>query len=181
MVAVLLVGAARADDDTEALVTRPPPVAGQRMVGLGPTLGLQVGTGALIALGSPAGVLLSGGYMPILTTANQHETAAAEFRIYSSAQLNADVAITPWHPSPRSALGVVFGYKFNTLLGHGGGAGVSWAYDLGRKCAFFGLIGASVFPRAEHELIADHGYPTDRDLVLPWLQGGFNAGLMVYP
>lgn len=180
--ALFLANTTRADDTGAPYSPSPRGgPGGQRTFGFGPTLGLQSGTGAIVAIGSPFGVLLSGGYVPVLTGATQHETRAPEYDIYSSAQINVELTLVPWHPSPKSALGIVAGYKYNTVLGHGGGAGVSWRYDLGRKAAFFGIIGGSLFPGAEHELITHHGYPTDRDLIIPWLQGGFNAGIMVYP
>lgn len=134
----------------------------------------------MIGVGSVLGVWLSGGYMPLLLPGQDPGGGRSDYDFYSSAQGNADLALTLWHPKQRSSIGLIAGYKLNTHLGHGAGAGVTFAYDLNRTLALRGLGGFSVFPHAEREL-RKHDYPRDRDPVIPELQGGVNLGLAIYP
>jgi hypothetical protein len=134
----------------------------------------------MVGVGSVLGVWLSGGYMPLLISAEDLDGSDVSYDFVSSAQGNADLALTLWHPKQRSSIGLIAGYKLNTHLGHGVGAGVTFSYDLSRTLALRALGGLAVFPRAEREL-REHDYPRDRDPVAPELQGGVNLGLAIHP
>ena len=176
--------AARAQAASEATTDADSPrhFGGQRSFGFGPFLGLSglgAAAGALIA---PVGFWVSGGYVPILVFGNKHDTTRSlTFDGYSSAQLNLDVSVLPMIlAGGRIDAGIIAGYRYNTLLSHGFGAGVAITYDFSRTVVGFGSWELSVFPQAQDQL-TNAGYPTDRDASLPWLQGGVNVGLMFFP
>ncbi len=156
------------------------PFAGQREFGFGPTTGFYSGVGAMVGVGSVFGVWLSGGYLPLFITGGDRHDDDVHRDLYWTVQGNADLALTLWHPKERSSIGLIAGYKLNTHLGHGAGAGVTFAYDLRRKLAIRALGGLAVFPRAEREL-RKHDYPRDRDPFLPGVHAGVNLGLVFYP
>jgi hypothetical protein len=166
---------ARAANESEP----PRHFGGQRTFGFGPTVGFYSGAGAMVGVGETLGLWLSGGYMPILITGTEGNGIKYDF--YNSAQANADLALTPWHPTFRSSIGMIAGYKYNTVLGHGGSAGITFSYDLNRLLALRALAGISIFPDAADHLRSDHGYPSYRDPALPWFQGGINLGLAIHP
>jgi hypothetical protein len=174
-------GSARAEAGENADAAPARHFGGQRVLGFGPSLGFYSGSGATLGVGSFVGVWISGGYMPILISGNDKQTQAAGFEFYNSAQVGADLAIVPWRPGKRSSFGLIGGYKFNSVLGHGGGGGATFSYDVGAKLALVVLAGVNVFPSAEQRLLENQGYPRDREAAFPWLQGGANLGLVFYP
>jgi fumarate reductase subunit D len=168
---------------TEPAAEAPAPrhFGGQRAFGFGPSfIGWGAGGMAHIVL-APVGLLLSGGYVPLFILGNKHDAARTiTFAVYSSAQLNAEVTIMPWQRGQRLDFGLVAGYKFNTVLGHGVGGGLALTYDLSKAFGLFGSVDYSVFPQTQDQL-ASRGYPTDRDASIPWLQGSGNLGVLLYP
>jgi len=173
--------AARAAEPTDGNIAVAPHLGGQRNFGGGPVVGLWSGAGALVGGGSEiAKVWLSGGYMPILVFANAKTDRALRFNGYNSAQINGDVTLRV-SKGDRAELSLLFGYKFNTVIGHGGGAGLQIHSDLREHLAFTVMVGLALFPSALDRLHQDHGYPYDRDPKFPWLQGGASFGLLFYP
>lgn len=157
-------------------------LGGQRNFGAGPVVGIWSGAGAIVGGGGEAAkAWLSGGYFPILVFANA-KTPGRDFRFngYNSAQINGDLSLRLTRQD-RAELSLLGGYKFNTVIGHGGGAGLLILYDLGQHFALTVLAGLAVFPSALDRLHQNHGYPYDRDPKLPWLQGGASVGLLFYP
>jgi hypothetical protein len=154
---------------------------GQRTFAFGPIVGLN-GTGALAgAQLAPVGLWVSGGYVPLLVFGNKHDTdRTPTLDAYGSAELNVDVSVLPILASPRIDAGVIAGYRYNSLLAHGVGAGVAMVYDLSPTFAVFLSVECNVFPQAQQQL-TNAGYPGDRDPAIPWLQGGANVGLLVFP
>jgi hypothetical protein len=155
---------------------------GQRKFGVGPTVGFATGAGGLAGVVlPPVGLWVSGGYMPLFVFGNEHEASRTlTFNAYSSAQLSADLSILPWRPNDRVDIGLVLGYRYNTVLAHGVGGGFAVTYDLSKAIGLLLTFEYTVFPEAQGQL-AGVGYPTDRDASLPWLQGGANVGLVLYP
>ena len=187
LTAILWLAAAPARAQGEPAAEQPAPPArhfgGQRTVGFGPTLGLSNGSGGVVVVGGdPIGVVVSGGYMPVVVFGN-YTLAGRDIRFnyYSSAQANADLLVAPWHIGPRVSLGPSAGYKFNTVLGHGVGAAFNVSFDLSRTLALIGSWGVAVFPGARDGLMQNEGYPADRSPEIPWLQSGVQVGLLVYP
>ena len=155
----------------------------QRRFGFGPTLGFLSGNG--VTIGGGGDVVrgwFTGSFMPILLfghTRGVHQQQ--RFNYYNSLQINEDLAFHLFR-RPRVEASLLVGYKYNTVLGHGGGAGLGFLYDLSARVALQITFGVAVFPAAKDRLIRDHGYPTDQDAsVPPALQGGGNIGLVFFP
>jgi hypothetical protein len=158
-----------------------PHFGAQRTLGLGPVLGIQ-GTGATVgAQLDLVGLWLTGGYAPILVFGNKHDALRSlTFDFYSSGQVNADVSIMVYHPKPTVDVGLLLGYRYNTVLAHGIGIGGIAILDFSRSLAGFVLVEPEIFPNAQSQLTSA-GYPSDRDAAIPVLQGGTSIGLLFYP
>ncbi len=156
---------------------------GQRHLGFGPTLGVWSGAGGIVGGGGEhVKAWLSGGYSPALIFANARSAdRALRFNYYSAYQINADLVVRLLD-RPRADVGLLIGYKFNSVLGHGGGVGLAVLYDLSRHIGLHISGGLALFPSAKNRLDREYGYPADRDPSLtPALQGGMNLGLLYYP
>ena len=158
----------------------PPP---QRHFGFGATAGVYSGIGATV--GGGGGFLkgwFTGGFLPVLVVANSRSPdRAVHVNYYNSFQINEDIGLRLFQ-RPRLEGLLLVGYKFNTVFGHGGGAGVGVIYDLSRRVGLAISGGLSIFPSAKDRLIRDQGYPSDRDpSIPPGLQGGANIGLVFFP
>jgi hypothetical protein len=156
--------------------------AGQRAFGVGVTVGVWSGAGLTFGGGSDAVKgWATAGYAPVLVFANAKADKALRFNYYSAYQLGADLAI-PLKKRPRLELSLLLGYRFNSVLGHGGGAGVGVIYDLGRRVGLALSGGLTVFPSAQDRLDRNQGYPSDRDPALSTaIQSGANLGLIFFP
>lgn len=166
----------------------PPPDApatiavSQRRFGFGPTVGFLSGNG--LTMGGGGDVLagwFTGGFMPLVVFGQATRDKTVRFNYYNSLQINEDLA---FHLFRRTRLegSLRVGYKYNTVLGHGGGAGLGVLYDLGARVGLQIAVGVALFPSAKDRLVRDHGYPTDRDPSFPpALQGGGNIGLVFFP
>jgi hypothetical protein len=155
----------------------------QRSVGFGATIGVWSGLGAIVGVGGDrVKGWVAGGYAPVLVFANARTPdKAVRFNAYNAYQLNGDLEIVAMKRA-RTEVGVLLGYKFNSVIGHGGGAGVGVLYDLGPKIALDLAGGLAVFPSAQDRLDRNFAYPTDRSPALsPAIQGGLNLGLIFYP
>jgi hypothetical protein len=160
-----------------------PFVVSQRRFGFGPTLGFLSGSG--LTMGGGGDVVrgwFTGGFMPILLFGHTRgSNQDLHFNYYSSLQINEDLAFHLFR-RPRVEGSLLVGYKYNTVLGHGGGAGLGIVYDLGARVGLQINLGVAVFPSAKDRLIRDHGYPIDRDASFPpAIQGGGNIGLVFFP
>lgn len=158
------------------------PVAGQRSFGLGPTIGFWSGAGAIAGGGGETvKAWVSGGYAPVLVFSNARTAdKAMRFNYYSAYQLNGDVTVRLMRRA-RAELGLLLGYKYNSVIGHGGGAGARLLYDLSARTALEISGGLAVFPSAQDRLDR-RGYPSDRvPGITPALQGGVGVGLLVFP
>jgi hypothetical protein len=152
-----------------------------RSFAIGPVAGVYSGFGAAALLrAEPIGLWLSGGYMPLLIVGNDSTSSAARFDFRSSVQVNADAVIGPVSRKGRTDLSLVLGYRHNSVLGHGVGAGIAIEIGIAEHWAATVLVGPSIFPSAESHL-DEHGYPSDRDASLPWLQGGAGITLAFMP
>ena len=136
----------------------------------------------MVGLGlPPVGLWLTGGYEPLLVVGNRNDPGhSVTVDGYGSAQVGADLALTPWHAGTRYDFGAIGGYRYNSVLGHGVGLGAVLTIDLGEALALFFSVEYVAFPRASDGL-SSAGYPTDRSATWPWLQGGANVGLVVFP
>jgi hypothetical protein len=122
----------------------------------------------------------SGGDMPLFIVGNESISNATQFDFLSSVQVNADGVIGPVSRRGRTDLSLVVGYRHNSVLGHGAGAGIAIEIGIAEHWTAAVLVGPSIFPSAESQL-DDHGYPSDRYAALPWLQGGASIPLAFAP
>jgi hypothetical protein len=181
--ALLLLAAPAGSARAETAGPEAAPAGGQRSFGLGPTLGFWSGAGGIVGGGGETVKgWLSGGYAPVLVFANDRTPEKKmRFNHYGAYQLNADLGLRLLRRD-RVELGLLLGYKFNGVLGHGGGAGVRVIYDLSRHLGLEISGGLALFPSAQDRLDRDQGYPPDRKPALPTsLQGGANVGLVYFP
>jgi hypothetical protein len=186
LLTLLATRTAAAQSDPEATPppaneTEAPHLGGQRMVGFGPSLGLN-GVGGLVALGPPPLTFsVTGGYEPLLVFGNKNDpTKSMTLDTYGSAQMGADVAFLPGHAGKRYDFGLILGYRYNSLLAHGGGGGAVLDIDLTPSLSLVFSLEYIFYPQASDQLAAA-GYPSDRTAAVPYLQGGANVGLLVYP
>jgi hypothetical protein len=175
-----------ATEPANATATQPAPAprhyGAQRTVGIGPTAGWVSGLGGTLCIqGGSVGFCLSGGFFPVLVAGTRRTDMSVTFDAYGSAVVGADATFVPWHPSDRVDVGLFAGYRYDTLLEHGGTAGAWVTYDLNAHLAFLGTFGPIIFPDAQDRLVQQAGYPGDKTPSLPWLQGGANVGLLLYP
>jgi hypothetical protein len=185
LAAVLAVGvvtrSARAAPDTDDAATLVEP--GQRRFGFGPSVGFLAGNG--VTMGGGGGFLrgwFTGGFMPIVVFANARTPdKAVRVNYYNSFQVNEDLAFRIFQ-RPRLDGSLLVGYKYNTVFGSGGGAGLGIMYDLTRRVGLQISVGLAVFPSAKDRLVHNQGYPSDRTPALtPAIQGGGNIGLVFFP
>ena len=111
---MLLTGAAHAEGE-------------RSLFGFEGTVGLSNGVGAGVRIGDiPFGGHITAAWQPVLVATEETDAyglPSANLYFFSSFVVNADVYVLVVEPTPRSAVGFTAGYKYSTLLGHGGGAG----------------------------------------------------------
>jgi hypothetical protein len=158
-----------------------PPPPPQRHFGIGATVGMYSGFG--VTAGGGGGFLrgwFTGSFMPVFVFANARTAdRAGRVNYYSSYQINEDIGLRVL-ARPRLDGMVLLGYKFNYVLGSGGGVGFGVIHDLSRRVGLQLSAGVALFPSARDRL-RSRGYPDDRDPRLVALQGGANVGLVFFP
>ena len=166
------------ETQTPATPAQPPP---QRRFGIGATAGVYSGFGA--TAGGGAGFLrgwFTGGFMPVVVFGNARTPdRAVRVNYYTSYQINEDIGLRVL-ARPRVEGMLLVGYKYNNVLGSGGGIGFGGIFDLSRRVGLQVSAGLALFPSA-HDRLRDRGYPDDRDPKLVALQGGANVGLVFFP
>lgn len=161
----------------------PPFAVSQRHLGFGPSVGFLSGNG--LTVGGGGDIVrgwFTGGFVPILVFANARTPdKAIRLNYYSSWQINEDLAFHLLR-RPRLEASLLVGYKYNSVLGHGGEVGMSFLYDLGPRVGLLINAALAVFPAAQARLDRDHAYPTDRSPAFPpAIQSGANVGLLFFP
>lgn len=133
-------------------------------VGLLAAAGLHTGLalGARLGVGD-FGLELSGGYQLLLALWSD-DLRNAHIDGASSGQLNAELYLTPWHPIPRSAIGLKGGWRYNTVLKQGFSIAIAFLGDIGPHLAIEGLAGASIFPGSLGRLRRELGIPVSGDI-----------------
>jgi hypothetical protein len=171
---------------TEGSASGPPAAeafdTGQRNVAVIADFGFYSGSGLGARLGTPDfGIEATFGYLPILRSYVRGNDV--ELKFASSYDVGPSIYWLFWRVNPRCSLGLLGSYKYDNLLGHGGGAGVVLQYELSRQWALRAIAGYVVFPDAESRLRAHWDLPNDGSLNsgIPWLEGGVNAGFAFFP
>lgn len=160
---------------------RPPHFGGQRAVGLGPAVGFYSGVGGVASVGAESvGLVVAGGYMPVMIFGNEGVTRAMTFDYYDSAQLNLDLWVGPIFSGRKVDIDLLCGYRYNTVLGNGAGLGLRFGLDVSEMLRLEFHWTPHIFPSAL-ERLHDRGYSSDRDAALPWFQGGVGAAAVFYP
>jgi len=159
-----------------------PQGSGQRAFAIGPTVGFWSGLGGIAGGGGETvKAWVSAGYMPVLVVANARTAdKAVRLNYYGAYQLDGDLTLRVSRRA-RTEVGLLLGYKYNSVIGHGGGGGVRIVHDVSERVGLEISVGLALFPSAKDHLDRDHGYPADRVPVAPGLQGGANVGLLLFP
>jgi hypothetical protein len=174
--------AVRPDTDKRA-ESIAPSVAGQRYFGIFAT-GLNYdGFGLGVRGGSRIGLDLSVGWSPIVATWVPEDTQDLHLKVLSSFQLNASVFWAFYRSGPRTDLGIMLAYKYNTLVQHGVGAAFYAQYDMGEHWALHFFAGPAIFPAAEDRIRKEANWPSSGLLSsgLSWLEGGLGIAIAYFP
>jgi len=165
---------------------------GQRSFGLAANLGPYSCFGPGLRAGHQRfGVEGSWGYVPIVFAYTDAD-AKAHFEFFSSTQFNVNL-YTIFAQMKRFGFGIgmTAGYKRNSLLGDGGGAGGYMTIDFTRTLGMQAALGLSVFPDGEDAIVEKlpdpckgreyRSYEYEFGFPGPTLQLGIMAGLVWYP
>jgi len=171
--------AAESGDD-ELIEADPESEQGQRSFGFGPTGGAFTGFGGGLRIGSDYGVEAYGGWLPLVLTTKHGDSSDFDFNNTLMFSVHAYAVVLA--PTEQSSIGVLAGYKYNDLLGHGGAFGGYGLLDLNRSLVLHLTGGVLFFPDGEdsvreHDNVAPdatYGFPG------PFLQVGANIGLMLF-
>jgi len=176
-------GVSRADAPGEAAPTTD---AGWSPVGVVAELGVITGlaVGGQLRAGS-FGARISGGWNPVFVVVSNSSTLKVEsFHAYSSLQLNADLLALPLAGAPGADLGVVGGYRYSTVLGHGVFLGLEGQLRRSARFGFHLQAGVIYFPSGADRVTRDKGLPANAEYNFPFgagLQYGATLGVLVFP
>jgi hypothetical protein len=107
--------------------------------------------GVGIAVGSrAAGVRISAGWAPTVMVLDNG--TSSELKLYGGLLVAPDVYLRAWSPLPTSDVGVVAGYRYSSLLGHGVAAGAYAQFGLAAQLDLNLSFGFLVFPDGEDRL-----------------------------
>jgi hypothetical protein len=98
----------------------------------------------------------------------------------SAVEVNADLHFLLHRATRFSEIGFTAGYRYSTVLHHGGAFGVYAELNRGQPWGLFGAVGASFYPEGENRVKEEHGYPRDVNLV-PDVLAGLSLGLSFNP
>lgn len=161
-------------------------VPGQRNLGVGLTAGVFNGFGALLRLGTPDfGVEATGGWLPVIVATEQvdqqgDEELALDFM--SSYQVGAHGYVTVLRPSEKATIGLLGGYKYNGVLGHGGTLGAFFLLELSETFVLHGAGGPVYYPDGEDRVRDELDLPEAADFGFPGpvFQSGVNLSIVAY-
>ncbi len=158
-----------------------------RRDGRGPfALLLQVGPfsgfGGGVAVGTAeAGLRASVGWSPVLLLLDRG--SGNDLQFYGGLQVSPDLYVRLLHPRPTTHVGLQGGYRYSSLLGHGGAAGAYVQFAIGR--AFDALVagGFVFYPDGEDHLRKDQNLSTSTSFSFPGpsVNFGISLGLAFFP
>ncbi|HET7506046.1 MAG TPA: hypothetical protein VFK02_33730 [Kofleriaceae bacterium] len=144
------------------------------MIGFGPEGG-TLGIGGAIHAGSPGfGVYLGGSLAPVLTVQSK-----PAFNVFATGDFRGDLYVYPGR-TERGRFGALGGISYNTLLGTGFNVGGGGTLRLARSLELSLRLVFSFYPDAS-DRVRDHLDPADGEASSPWLQGGAEIALLIYP
>lgn len=98
------------------------------------------------------GIEITGGYNPLLIGIEGIGGELSELELLNSYQGNADLLLTPYQTGVGARIGLTAGYKYNSLLEHGLGAGVAVSAELTKRVGFHVLGGVAFFPDGDDQV-----------------------------
>lgn len=141
---------------------RPPPPephhvpkkqVGQRYVGLLLNAGLWTGLGLGVQVGIPrVGLRVSGGWIPILIETRASYSNRSTLNVYSSGVISADFFLNLFSADEPERAGPLFGYRYDSLLGHGLAVGGWGGIHLSRSLDMLLEAGAMGYFKGEDNL-----------------------------
>jgi len=165
----------------------PPPVRkkrDQRSLGALLNLGVWQGTGFGLQLGaSRAGLRISGGWQPVFVSYYPPKEIQSRSTVYSSWLLSTDAYLNMFEATDRGRAGPLFGYRFDTVLGHGVALGGWGGLRLDRWADVFFQGGVMAFPKGAQR-VRDHGNlapGSTFDLLSPSVVIGLGVTLALFP
>lgn len=168
----------------EPLEAPPPP----GVLAIGAHLGMFTGMGAGLQLGTQvAGLRVAAGWAPLLFAVTERTTTAmgtedeVKLKFYSGLLVSPDVYLRVAQ-SRLTSIGIQGGYRYSSILGSGGAAGIYVEHPLGRRIDLLVNGGLLFFPegetkleRREHLQNPDFGFPG------PNVSIALSAGLLFFP
>jgi hypothetical protein len=134
-------------------------------VGIVGAAGLHTGLAAGLRLGlGDVGLEVAGGYQLLLAVWRQ-SVNDTNIDAASSAQVGAELYVTPWHPRPTTAIGMKSGYRYNSVLQHGFSVAITFLVDLNPHLALEVLAGGSFFPDSTGRLRDALDLPSGADII----------------
>jgi hypothetical protein len=159
------------------------PWSTQRHFAFAATEGSFNGFGLGVRGGAPrVGLESSFAYMPILATYSPDPETFPEFKLLSTFQVNATMYVGIHRLNARTDLGIAFGYKYSTLLRHGGAIAFYLQHELAAHWTLQGFVGPCIFPDAENQIRQKTGWVGGSVLSgLAWHQAGLGVSLAFFP
>ncbi len=161
-----------------------PGMGDQRFFGLAANIGLFQGFGGGVRVGSTGfGIAASGAWLPVIISVQRSAEDPPEFEFYSSGQVNGDLYVRFAEAGPQTEIGGQGGYRYNTLLGHGGALGGYANIDLGPSLVGQVAGGILIFPDGEKRVLREADLPDGAYFNFPGpsFQIGVSLGLLLFP
>jgi len=166
--ALLVAGAGAAVAQPE--VRQQPP--NRRGISLLLEAGSFTGFGAGVGIGTrDVGVRAYGGWLPLLLTRN------SDLTFYSGFQVGPDLYARIFSPQPNADIGVLAGYRYSTLLGHGFTVGGYAELGLSRALDANISVGLLIFPDGEDHLAREENLPPGVQYSFPGPKVNFGVGV----
>jgi hypothetical protein len=159
------------------------PWSTQRNLGIVATQGSFDGFG-LGVRGGAARVGLDGSFAfaPILATYSSDPERFPEFKFLTGFQVNATMYIGIHRLNALTDLGIAFGYKYSTLLRHGGTVAFYFQRELASHWTLQAFVGPCIFPDAEDAIREKTGWVNGSVLSgLAWHQAGLGISVAFFP
>lgn len=119
-------------------------------------------------------------YMPLFAGVGENEAGDAKsVEVLHSYQVNADLLMFFWAPSPHSRIGVSGGYRYNDVLDHGVAWGLQVETDVAKHTTIFLSLSTAFFPEGSERAHDALGNPDEKvDFLLgPSFMSGLGVGV----
>jgi hypothetical protein len=159
------------------------PWSTQRNFALVATEGSFNGFGLGFRGGAPrVGLDGSFAFAPVFATYSPEPDTFPELKLLSAFQASATMYLGLHRLNSRTDLGLAFGYKYSTLLRHGGTIAFYIQRELAAHWTLQAFIGPCIFPDAEDQIRQKTGWVNGSVLSgLAWHQAGIGVSLAFFP